>query len=303
MAGSMLKYSKTPVLCIGSALWDIIASASCEMQPGNDVAGIIRRRPGGVALNIALALVERGQPAALLTTIGNDSQGDELVAMLVDAGVDCQYVTRIDDPTDSYLAIETTSGVVFGAIADCASLEKAGDLILAPVRDGRLATAAKPWQGSVVIDGNLPVSTLDSIAENRDFDDSHLSFVPASPGKAERMRAALKTQSGTLFVNKVEAEILCNREIASSSEASILLCELGAYRAVVTDGPNESALSDKNGTIVVLPPKVDAKTTTGAGDVFLATFVGAEIASTLGLREIMEASVKAAADHVTKDTQ
>lgn len=303
MAEVMQKNSKTPVLCIGSALWDIIASTSCDMQPGNDVAGIIRRRPGGVALNIALALVNRGQPATLLTTIGNDPQGDELVAELEAAGVDCQYVTRIDDPTDNYLAIETTSGVVFGAIADCASLEKAGDLILAPVRNGRLATADNPWEGSVVIDGNLPVSTLESIAENRDFDAAHLSFVPASPGKAERMRAALKAQSGTLFVNKGEAEILCKREIVSSSEASELLRELGAFRAVVTDGPNESALCDENGTIKVTPPKVEAKTTTGAGDVFLATFVGAEIASTLALREIMEASVKAAADHVMKDTQ
>ena len=295
--------SPPPVLCIGSALWDIIASASCEMQPGNDVAGIIRRRPGGVALNIALALVERGQPSALLTTIGNDAQGDELIVELEAAGVDCQYVTRIDDPTDNYLAIETTSGVVFGAIADCASLEKAGDLILAPVRDGRLGTAQKPWQGSVVIDGNLPVSTLESIAKNSDFDAAHLSFVPASPGKAERMLAALKAQSATLFVNKGEAEILCKSELNDSSEASEKLCQLGAHRAIVTDGPNESALCDENGVIAVNPPKIEAKTTTGAGDVFLATFVGAEIASTLGLREIMEAAVKAAADHVMKDTQ
>ena len=117
------------------------------------------------------------------------------------------------------------------------------------------------------------------------------------------MRAALKAQSGTLFVNKGEAEILCNREIESSREASELLRQMGAHRAIVTDGPNESALCDKNGTIVVIPPKVVAKTTTGAGDVFLATFVGAEIASTMALREIMEASAKAAADHVMKDTQ
>ncbi|OUS08588.1 hypothetical protein A9Q96_03870 [Rhodobacterales bacterium 52_120_T64] len=295
--------SKTPVLCIGSALWDTIASASCDMQPGHDVAGIIRRRPGGVALNIALALVERGRPASLLTTIGNDAQGDELIVKLEAAGVDCQYVTRIDDPTDNYLAIETTSGVVFGAIADCASLEKAGDSILAPVRDGRLGTVDNPWKGSVVIDGNLPVSTLESIAENQDFKAAHLSFVPASPGKAERMRAALKAQSATLFVNKGEAEILCNRAMANSIEASEALCKMGAHRAIVTDGPNESALCDENGVISVTPPQVEAKTTTGAGDVFLAAFVGAEMASTLPLPEIMEAAVKAAADHVMKDTK
>ncbi len=295
--------SPPPVLCIGSALWDIIASASCEMQPGNDVAGIIRRRPGGVALNIALALVERGQPAALLTTIGNDAQGDELVVQLEAAGVDCQYVTRIDDPTDNYLAIETTSGVVFGAIADCASLEKAGDIILAPVRNGQLGSLERPWQGSVVIDGNLPVSTLESIAQYRDFDSAHLSFVPASPGKAERMRAALKSQSGSLFVNKGEAEILCKQKFNTSVEASEMLRHLGAHRAIVTDGPYLSAVCDETGTIKVMPPAVEAKTTTGAGDVFLATFVGAEIASTLPLREIMEAAVRAAADHVMKDTK
>ena len=154
-----------------------------------------------------------------------------------------------------------------------------------------------------MIDGNLPVSTLVSIAENRDFDAAHLSFVPASPGKAERMRAALKAQSATLFVNKGEAEILCNRTLADSREASEALCQLGAHRAIVTDGPNASALCDANGVIAVSPPQVEAKTTTGAGDVFLAAFVGAEIASTLGLREIMETAVKAAADHVMKDTK
>lgn len=298
----MTNNPEPPVLCIGSALWDIIASSSRPMKPGDDVVGIIRRRPGGVALNIAIALVERGQPAALLTSIGNDAQGNALIDELVEIGVDCSYVTRIDDPTDNYLAIEETAGVVFGAIADCASLEKTGDKILDPVRNGQLADSSARWPGSVIIDGNLPVSTLESIAANHDFDDAHVSFVPASPGKAERLRAALKGQKGTLFVNKTEAEILCEATFETSIEASEKLCALGAYRAVVTDGPNPSALCDENGSISVTPPQVEAKTTTGAGDVFLATFVGAEIASTMAVDEIMEAAVKAAADHVMKDT-
>ena len=299
----MTQNSKQPVLCIGSALWDIIASASRPMQPGDDVAGIIRRRPGGVALNIALALVKRGQPAALLTSIGKDAQGDALIAELESEGVDCQYVTRVDDPTDNYLAIETTSGLVFGAIADCASLEKSGDTILAPVRNGQLADAASPWKGSVVIDGNLPVSVLESIAGNQDFAAAHLSFVPASPGKAERMRAALKTQSGTLFVNKGEAEILCAQTFDTSTQAAQTLRQLGAHRAIVTDGPYESALCDSDGTIRVLPPKVEAKTTTGAGDVFLATFVEAEISTSVSLQILMETAVQAAADHVMKENK
>ena len=292
-----------PVLCIGSALWDIIAKSSREISPGDDIAGTIRRRPGGVALNIAVALVQQGQPAALLTAIGKDTQGDDLIAELEAVGVDCSYVTRVEDPTDNYLAIESTAGVVFAAIADCASLEKTGDAILSPVRDGRLASRADSWRGSVVIDGNLPVSVLQSITDNNDFDHSFLSFVPASPGKAERLRTVLKAQTGTLFVNKIEAEILCEQTFESSIEAGLTLRKLGAHRAIVTDGPNASALCSPSETLAVTPPDIDAKTTTGAGDVFLASFIATESANLHTPTQIMETAVLAAAAHVMKDTE
>lgn len=291
----------TPVLCIGSALWDTIASSSVALKPGYDVGGIIRRRPGGVALNIAMALVRQGQPAALLTTIGKDPEGDALIATIEAAGVDCQYVTRIDAPTDNYLAIETTDGVVFAAIADCASLENAGDSILAPVRGGPLGSAEARWQGSVIIDGNLPVSVLESIAQHHDFDEAKVAFVPASPGKAGRMRAALKAQSGTLFVNKYEAEILCECPLADSDIASQTLHNLGASRAIVTDGPLSASLCDKSGVITVIPPEVEAVTTTGAGDVFLASFIASEIATNAPAREIMDKAASAAAAHIMKE--
>ncbi len=304
----MPQYDDNTVLCIGSALWDTIASSSSEITPGNDLPGIIRRRPGGVALNIALALVEQGQKAALLTTIGKDQDGDALLGFLETSGVDCRFVTRTDDPTDNYLAIETPSGEVFGAIADCASLERAGDLVLSPLRDGRLADSKNHWRGTSIIDGNLPVSVLESISANNDLTQSHLSFVPASPGKAARMLAALKSQHGTLFVNKGEAEIICGTKFDDSFAAAAALREMGARRAIVTDGPRAAALMDENFRISAEPPKVDAKTTTGAGDVFLARFIAGEIAlesdddlTNEQLLHILSQAVIAAGEHVMKD--
>ncbi|MEE9454919.1 MAG: PfkB family carbohydrate kinase [Paracoccaceae bacterium] len=294
-------HKNAPVLCIGSALWDTIASTTVRMKPGYDVPGSIVRRPGGVALNIALALVRTGQAAALLSTIGKDAEGDALIAELIAAGVDCQYVTRTQDPTDNYLAVETVSGAVFAAVADCASLEKAGDNILSPLRDGRLASLEHPWHGAVIIDGNLPVSVLESISTHRDFVNAALSFVPASPGKAGRMRTALKSQGGTLFVNKAEAEILCRMDFIDSIEAAKTLRQLGAHRAVVTDGPNIAALSGQE-LVEITPPKVDARTTTGAGDVFLAAFVATELAGGHPAEYILQTAVNAAAAHITKET-
>lgn len=294
-------HKNAPVLCIGSALWDTIASTTVRMKPGYDVPGCIIRRPGGVALNIALALVRSGQVAALLSTIGKDAEGDALIAELIAEGVDCQYITRTDDPTDNYLAVETVSGAVFAAVADCASLEKAGESILSPLRDGRLASLENPWRGAVIIDGNLPISVLNSISRHGDFSHAALSFVPASPGKAGRMRTALKSQGGTLFVNKGEAEILCGMDFTDSLEAAQTLRQLGAHRTVVTDGPNSAVLSGQE-LVQIIPPKVDARTTTGAGDVFLAAFIATELAGEHPAEYILQTAVNAAAAHITKET-
>ena len=48
--------TKPDILCIGAMLWDVIGRAPRRMAPGADVPGRIRHIPGGVALNVALAL-------------------------------------------------------------------------------------------------------------------------------------------------------------------------------------------------------------------------------------------------------
>ena len=68
------------ILCIGSVLWDVIGRSASVMRQGSDVPGRITRLPGGVALNIAMTLARFGLTPALLTAIGRDTEGDELIA-------------------------------------------------------------------------------------------------------------------------------------------------------------------------------------------------------------------------------
>ena len=73
--------SQTPdILCIGSILWDIIGRSHLAMRQGSDVPGRITRLPGGVAMNIAMTLARLGLRPALLTAIGLDAEGDDLLA-------------------------------------------------------------------------------------------------------------------------------------------------------------------------------------------------------------------------------
>ncbi len=287
--------AQPPVLCIGSALWDIIASASAPMQQGGDIAGHIRRQLGGVALNVAVALVRQGQPAALLSAIGNGPEGDALIEALEREGVDCRFVYRSDDPTDSYLAIENPDGDVFGAIADCASLELAGERIFAPLLDGRLGSPGVPWPYRVVVDGNLPADLMQSLASRIEFSDCQMNIVPASPGKADRLRKALSGGAVTLYVNLGEAEILCEAPLKDSETAAKALLALGAARAIVTNGAKTACFSDGALSVALTPPITAAHSTTGAGDVFMAAHIAAggdDVSPTARLQIAIDASAR-----------
>ena len=288
-----------PVLCIGSALWDTIARAEAPLHPGADVPGRIDRQMGGVALNVALALAGRGVPVAILSAVGNDPDGDTLLAAAEAGGVDCSFVTRGDFPTDNYNAIEGPDGELFAAVADCHSLERAGSAILEPLRDGRLAEANTPYPGTIIVDGNLSTDTLADFAARKDGDAAFLIFIPASPGKAARLKDSLKACGGTLFANRIEAEILCGRQLAGSKEAALAITHLGA-NAVITDSANPATWADGQQIRSCTPPDVTVTSVTGAGDAFLAGFVAAEVAGTPH-DDWLQAGIDAAATHISRD--
>jgi sugar/nucleoside kinase (ribokinase family) len=287
-----------PILCAGAALWDIIARAGAPLHSGADVPGRIERRMGGVALNVALALAGHGARPALLTALGRDSQGDRLVAALEARGVDCAHVTRTGDPTDTYLAVEDAEGELFAAVADCAGLERAGEAVLAPLRDGRLGDAARPWPGTLVIDGNLPEAVLAGLAGDPAFAAARLAFVPASPGKAARLGCALGLGRAVLYVNRREAEVITGEEFPDAAAAAEALVARGAARAVVTDGGRMACAAGPEGAVRLTPPPV-AGGVTGAGDAFLAAHLAAE-ARGLGPGAALEAAVGAAAQHISR---
>src|SRR6056300_1603916 len=92
------------LLCIGSVLWDVIGRSTRAMQAGSDVPGRITRLPGGVAMNIAMTLRRFGLHPVLLTAIGRDEEGEELIAAAERLGMETGLIYRSDDlPTDIYM--------------------------------------------------------------------------------------------------------------------------------------------------------------------------------------------------------
>ncbi len=287
------------ILCIGSILWDIIGRAPTSMRVGSDVPGRITRLPGGVAMNIAMTLRRFGMTPALLTAIGRDAEGDELIAACDRMGLVTAHVYRSDDlPTDRYMAIEGANGLI-AAIADAHSLEAAGDKILRPLADARLGSADAPWSGPIALDGNLTEALLADIAASPLFAAADLRVAPASPGKAERLLPLLGHPAATLYVNLEEANILSKVQSATAPEAARALLDRGAAAVLVTDGGRAAAEGRRGaGVIEGSPPPVLVTRVTGAGDTFMAAHI---VAETRGLpREAALAeALRAAAAYVS----
>ena len=286
------------ILCIGSVLWDVIGRAPSHMRQGSDVPGRITRLPGGVAMNIAMTLAKFGLRPALLTAIGQDPEGHELVTACRELGMNVDHIYRSSDlPTDRYMAVEGANGLI-AAIADAHSLEAAGDKILHPLFDGTLGSDATPYAGRIMLDGNLTQRLLENIAQNRAFARSDLRVAPASPGKATRLLPFLTHRRGVLYVNLEEAGLLCQTEFGSSADAAAGLLKRGAARALVTDGGNSASDATADGLLTQIPPAVMVTRVTGAGDTFMAAHVAAE-ASGASREDALHRALHAAATYVS----
>ena len=260
------------ILCIGSVLWDVIGRCDGPMHLGADMPGRITRLPGGVAMNIAMALRRFGLSPKLLSAVGRDAEGDALIAACHARGLGTDLIYRSDDlPTDQYMAIEGVNGLI-AAIADAHSLEAAGDKILRP-----LESLAEPYSGAVALDGNLTLDLLSHMARSPLLAQADLRVAPASPGKALRLSPFVQSGRGTLYVNLEEAGLLCQRQFTTSAEAATTLLDRGAARAVVTDGGKPAAIAARSGIITQTPPPVSVIRVTGAGDTFMAAHIAAEL--------------------------
>jgi len=268
--------TRPDILCIGSVLWDIIGRTDAPLRARGDVPGRITRLPGGVAMNIAMTLARFGLRPAVLTAIGADPEGCDLITQAEALGVATAFALRTALPTDRYMAIEDAGGLI-AAIADAHSLEAAGEAILTPLADGRLGSLAQPWTGPIALDGNLTADLLAQIAASPLFAQADLRIAPASPGKAERLIPVMRHPRATLYVNRQEAGLIAGGTPASAAEAAEALVAAGAARALVTDGAEPAADAERGRPVLTCAARpVLARRVTGAGDTFLAAHIFAE---------------------------
>ena len=143
---------------------------------------------------------------------------------------------------------------------------------------------------------------MEYIAVSPLFAKCNLCVAPASPGKAERLLPLVTDGRALLYVNLEEANLLCQTEYQTASEAAQALLIKGAHRVLVTDGAGPACDAGQGQSLLQTPPDVLETRVTGAGDTFMAAHIAAELHGADPEAALAQA-LTAAAQYVSGETK
>lgn len=231
------------IVVIGSVNLDIVATAPCLPAAGETVTdAVLARYPGGKGANQALAARRLGADVALVGRVGKDAEADVALALLREGGVDLSGVVAVDN---------AATGVALIAVA--ASGEN--QIVVAPGANRRLVFETLRLPAGDALIGEV-LAPLDAVARAVvEFE----GFTCVNLAPAKEVDDAVLRGADLIVVNESEAawygERLALRE-------GLVATTFGALGAALVQGGKEVAR--------VLPPRVEAVDTTGAGDAFTA---------------------------------
>ena len=285
------------ILCVGATHWDSVGQACSHLGIGDDLPGVIERRPGGVATNIAAGLAAHGVPVSLCSVVGDDPAGRELIQALVARGIDCNGVLRIDGAaTGHYIAIEDNRGDLFAAIADGALLDQNQNGIVAQ------CTAMIQNFETVVLDANLGKPALQAISDAARQHQVKIVFNPVSPAKAARLGFLLSGgYAPTIVANRAEVNAMLGSTFSNAPDAAKALQARSNGTALVTDGAKSVALATSEDVVSSVPPAVSEDVSvTGAGDALMAGYLASTIHGAPP-ESALRSAFEAAANHMKSD--
>jgi ribokinase len=241
------------VACVGDPFLDLIFLGLRALPvPGEEqLATRLRIVPGGMA-NVAYALGRLGLEAVVCAPIGRDPAGRLLAELMADAGV--TWLGRDSDVTPVSVALPVHGDRAFVSVSPAATVD--------------LETLARITARAIVVD--LP-SVAIMPAHPRVYAVVGDPEVAAMVGRVPPSLGALRA----LIVNEREVQGLTGYHDVARAASDLAA---RGTTVVVTMGANGVMAIEPGGrTIDVAAPVADVADPTGAGDLFAAAYVWADL--------------------------
>lgn len=278
------------ILVIGAASMDVKGRAQKALQLGASVPGNITVSFGGVGRNVAENLARLGQPTILLSAVGDDAFGTQILRHASAGGVDVSKVIITSKcHSAAYMAILDEKASKTFAVDEMAIMEEVTPAYI------RSHKALFKSAAMVVLDANLSPASLSAAIKAARRNGVRVAADPTSTTLAPRLKKHL-AELAMIKPNAPEAELLLGHPIHGRNEAMAAAHELvarGTGLAVITLGEEGLcyASSRESGYL----PAINCQVVdyTGVGDALTAAVVYG-LVNGFPLDEAMRLSLSAA---------
>ena len=266
------------VAVVGGLNVDIGGKPFASLIPGDSNPGKVTMSLGGVGRNIAHDLSLLGMDTKLFTVLGDDLFAQTVEDSCASAGIDISHALRVSGTaTSTYLYLCGEEGDMVMAVSDMSICEKISPAYLSG--HSSVLDSAR----LVVADANIPEDSLVWLAKHCT---APVFVDPVSVRKSEKLRTILG-RIHTLKPNRLEASFLSGVEITDEKSlisAVKVLLGTGMQRVFISLGSDGVLAADHSLMIRVPCYPAEVKSTTGAGDAFMAALALA-FTEDLGLEE------------------
>lgn len=256
----------TEFYAFGEILWDCLPSG---------------KHAGGAPFNVAAHLAQLGKPASLISAVGQDPFGDEILAVAGDKGVNIQFVSRarLGLPTGTVVATVDVKG---NATYDFAHPVAWDEIEVPPAVLDAVSRSRAFTFGSLAGRSPYNLEQLDRLLGVKGplkFFDVNLRppFVDPPVVLDLARRADIirlnDDEVGRLaaFINTGEAKAETPRGPGAVANACAVLANAtNVSRICVTLAEEGAALWDRGEFVKAPAPRVAVRDTVGAGDAFMA---------------------------------
>lgn len=264
-----LAAERASLVLIGSACYDVRAMAGATLCPGSVREGRVRLSLGGTARNIAENLARLDLPTHLLTAIGDDEPGRQIIAGTVAAGVHVDAEATVlgrGQSSGAYLSIVDETGGMLTAIDDTAITRAITPRAIHHRR--RLLREA----AFVVVDATVRPQTIGTIARLCAHAGVPLCLEPVAVALAPRLEPFIG-DAALLTPNMREAAALTGLPVTNRAEALLAaraLRERGAGTVIVTMAGGGAVYASGVGSGHIPAVQTEAVDAAGAGDALTA---------------------------------
>ncbi|AWO00637.1 carbohydrate kinase [Chitinophaga alhagiae] len=268
------------IICFGELLWDILPTGAL---------------PGGAPMNVAYHLHRLGLPASLVTRVGTDERGRELLNVVKEKGISAEGIqTDADTPTGIVLAQPGEAHEMHYDIVAPAAWD---NIAYSEALAAAAARAAYFVFGSLAAREAVSAGTLLRLLDTPATKVLDINLRP--PHFTPATLETLLHKADILKMNLSELELISNwygQPATLAEKTDLLRNRFHIPTIIVTMGADGAAI-DVEGQLHRHPGyKVEVADTVGSGDAFLAAFLSgiirqAPVADTLDFAAALGALV------------